>query len=79
MPTKSTTTARRRIPGRSSMATVYQFDRCGARSADAREKCQPRDPEPEPEIDELPPEAIEFGVPDFPDNMTFSGGRRGIR
>jgi hypothetical protein len=27
----------------------------------------------------LPPEAIEFGVPDFPDNMTFSGGRRGIR
>src|SRR5712664_190801 len=34
-------------------------------------------PEPEPEIDELLPEAIEFGVPDFPDNMTFSGGRRG--
>src|SRR5438552_156300 len=94
MPTKSTTTARRRMPGRNSMARVYQFDRSGVRSADAREKCSPEkdgaectnkperwfrvdgrrdqpadqgdlrrdnDPEPEPEIDELLPEAIEFG------------------
>src|SRR5690349_4522071 len=41
MPTKSTTTARRRMPGSSSMSTVYLFGRCGARSADVREKCPP--------------------------------------
>src|SRR6266571_5303773 len=38
MPTKSTTTARRMMPARRSMAIVYLFDQCGARFAYAQEK-----------------------------------------
>ena len=42
MPTKSATTATRRIPERSSTLTVYLFDQCGARLVGAQEKCRPK-------------------------------------
>src|SRR5687768_7522818 len=41
MPTKSATTARRRMPARTSMLTVYLFDQCDAGLACAREKLRP--------------------------------------
>src|ERR1700741_2943076 len=40
MPTKSATTARRRIPERISTLTVYLFDQCDARLAYAQEQCR---------------------------------------